>query len=170
MSSVFAAATTNSGSSSLLIFALPVLLIGWMFITQRRRQKAAQSLQSSLAVGDEITTTSGLFGTITALEDKVATVEVSPGVNLRFDRRAIAGPAAASTISHVSIEHLGHRHLVGPDQPHRLGHPRGTQSAQSWAQAHAGCAHRDHFRLLRSLGRRQHMGRRTAHPEARTRP
>ncbi|HEY8620252.1 MAG TPA: preprotein translocase subunit YajC [Dermatophilaceae bacterium] len=97
MSSVFAAATTNSGSSSLLIFALPVLLIGWMFITQRRRQKAAQSLQSSLAVGDEITTTSGLFGTITALEDKVATVEVSPGVNLRFDRRAIAGPAAAST-------------------------------------------------------------------------
>jgi preprotein translocase subunit YajC len=94
MSSFVAAGTTNSGTSSLLIFALPVLLIGWMFLTQRRRQKAAQSLQSSLGVGDEITTTSGLFGTITALDDKVATVEVSPGVSLRFDRRAIAGPAA----------------------------------------------------------------------------
>jgi preprotein translocase subunit YajC len=102
MSSFVAAGTTNSGTSSLLIFALPVLLIGWMFLTQRRRQKAAQSLQSSLGVGDEITTTSGLFGTIKALDDKIATVEVSPGVSLRFDRRAIAGPALTASASRAS--------------------------------------------------------------------
>ncbi len=102
MSSFVAAATTNSGTSSLLIFALPVLLIGFMFITQRRRQKATQSLQSSLGVGDEITTTSGLLGRITALDDKVATVEVSPGVNVRFDRRAIAGPAPIPSTSSTS--------------------------------------------------------------------
>jgi preprotein translocase subunit YajC len=102
MSSFVAAGTTSSGTSNLLIFALPVLLIGWMFYTQRRRAKAAQSLQSSLDIGDEITTTSGLFGTITALDDLVATVEVSPGVSLRFDRRAIAGPAAVATTSQAS--------------------------------------------------------------------
>jgi preprotein translocase subunit YajC len=90
MSSLVAAGTTG-GSSNLLIFALPVLLIGFMFITQRRRQKASQALQSTLGVGHEVTTTSGMLGRITALDDKIATLEVSPGVSVRFDRRAIAG-------------------------------------------------------------------------------
>ena len=97
MSSLVAAGSTSSGSSSLLIFALPVLLIGFMFITQRRRQKAMQSLQSGLGVGDEVTTSSGLLGRIIALDDEIATLEVSPGVSIRFNRRAIAGPAPTSS-------------------------------------------------------------------------
>jgi preprotein translocase subunit YajC len=106
MSSFVAAASSSSGTSSLLIFALPVLLIGFMFYSQRRRQTAVRTLQSSLGVGDEITTTSGVLGRITALDDTVATVEVSPGVNMRFDRRAIAGPAplgATTSTSPTSI-------------------------------------------------------------------
>jgi preprotein translocase subunit YajC len=99
MSSLVVAASSSSGSGSLLIFALPVLLIGWMFYTQRRRTKAAQQLQSTLGVGDEVTTTSGLLGTITALENNIATLEVSPGVTVRFDRRAIAGPAPIASVS-----------------------------------------------------------------------
>jgi preprotein translocase subunit YajC len=79
----------GSSSASLLIFLLPVLLIGFMVFSQRRRQRAVQTLQSQLAVGDEVCTTSGLFGTITALDDSVVTLEVSPGVTVRFDRRAI---------------------------------------------------------------------------------
>jgi preprotein translocase subunit YajC len=97
MSSFVAATTSGSGTSTLLIFALPVLLIGYMFLTQRRRQKAVQSMQASLAVGDEVTTTSGFLGRITALDDGIATVEISPGVNVRLDRRAIAGPAPAAS-------------------------------------------------------------------------
>jgi preprotein translocase subunit YajC len=99
MSSLVAVDSSSGGSSSLLIFALPVLLIGFMFITQRRRQKAAQALQSTLGVGDEITTTSGLIGRITALDAKIATLEVSPGVSVRFDRRAVAGPAPTASVS-----------------------------------------------------------------------
>jgi len=95
--SSFVAATSSSSGSSLLIFALPVLLIGWLFFTQRRRTKESQRLQSSLGVGDEITTTSGLLGRITALDGKIVTLEVSPGVSIRFDRRAIAGPAPTAT-------------------------------------------------------------------------
>lgn len=97
MSSLVAAGSSSSGSANLLIFALPVLLIGFMFITQRRRQKDTERLQSSLGVGDQVTTTSGLLGRITALDDQVATLEVSPGVSIRFIRRAIAGPQPISS-------------------------------------------------------------------------
>jgi preprotein translocase subunit YajC len=97
MSSLVAAGSSGSGSANLLIFALPVLLIGFMFITQRRRQKDTERLQSSLGVGDQVTTTSGLLGRITALDDQVATLEVSPGVSIRFNRRAIAGPQTFSS-------------------------------------------------------------------------
>jgi preprotein translocase subunit YajC len=96
---------SNGGSpiASLLIFALPVLLIVFMVFSQRRRQRDVQSLQAALAVGDEVTTTSGLYGTIKSLDDRTATLEISPGVTVRFDRRAIGtktvptGPAAPST-------------------------------------------------------------------------
>jgi preprotein translocase subunit YajC len=85
--------TQGAGLGNLLIFALPVLLIIFMFVTQRRRQREAQAVQSSLGIGDEVTTTSGLLGRIVALDDRIATLEVSPGVQVRFDRRALAGPA-----------------------------------------------------------------------------
>ncbi len=79
---------------NVLILALPLLLIAWMIFAQRKRQRAVQDLQGSLAVGDEVCTTSGLFGTITAMDDATATLEVSPGVEIRFDRRAIGLKAA----------------------------------------------------------------------------
>jgi preprotein translocase subunit YajC len=83
----------GAGLGNLLIFALPVLLIIFMFMTQRRRQREAKAVQGSLTIGDEVTTTSGLLGRIVALDERIATLEVSPGVRVRFDRRALAGPA-----------------------------------------------------------------------------
>jgi len=102
MSSLVAAGSSSSGSGNWLIFALPLLLIGWMFYTQRRRTKESQRLQSSLGVGDEVTTTSGLLGRITSLDDQIATLEVSPGVSVRFNRRAIAGPAPTASGSPIT--------------------------------------------------------------------
>ena len=83
----------GAGLGNLLIFALPVLLIIFMFMTQRRRQREVKAVQGSLNVGDEVTTTSGMLGRIVALDERIATLEVSPGVRVRFDRRALAGPA-----------------------------------------------------------------------------
>lgn len=89
---------SNGGSAaSLLIFLLPVLLIVFMVFSQRRRQRDVQTLQAGLAVGDEVCTTSGLFGTITSLDDSVVTLEVSPGVTIRFDRRAIGTKTTPSS-------------------------------------------------------------------------
>ena len=102
MSSLVAADSPSSGSSSLLFFAMLALMFGFLFLTHRRRVKATQALQSTLGVGDEVTTTSGLLGRITALDEKIAILEVSPGVSIRFDRRAIAGPAPTSATSNGS--------------------------------------------------------------------
>ncbi len=77
------------GLSYLLILGLPFLLLVWMFFTQRQRAKQVQTLQASLAVGDEVVTTSGLYATITALDEKVATLDAGNGVTLRYDRRAV---------------------------------------------------------------------------------
>lgn len=79
----------GSSATSLLIFLLPLALIAWMIFTQRRRHREVAALQDSLAVGDEVCTTSGLFGRVTALDESSATLQVAPGVNVRYDRRAI---------------------------------------------------------------------------------
>ncbi|HET7477722.1 MAG TPA: preprotein translocase subunit YajC [Dermatophilaceae bacterium] len=84
----------GSGLGSLLILLLPVLLLVFLFVSQRRRQREQQAVQRALAVGEEVSTTSGLLGRIAALDERVATLDVGSGVLLRFDRRAVAGPVA----------------------------------------------------------------------------
>ena len=74
------------------IFILFLLVIMWFLLIrpQRRRQVEAQRLLNSLDVGKEIVTAGGLYGTITALEDDEARVEIADGVEVRIAKRAIA--------------------------------------------------------------------------------
>lgn len=89
MNALVTAEQTSSGGS-LLIFLLPLALLGWLMWTQRKRAKQAASLQSSIVVGDEICTTAGLYAHVVDLEGQVVTLDVGDGVTMRFDRRAIA--------------------------------------------------------------------------------
>ena len=80
---------TGSGLGYLLVLLLPFLLLIFIMFSQRRRAQQVQALQASLAVGDEVVTTSGLYGTIVALDDTVVTLDTGAGSTLRYDRRAI---------------------------------------------------------------------------------
>jgi len=80
---------TGSGLGYLLVLLLPFLLLIFIVFSQRRRAQQVQALQASLSVGDEVVTTSGLYGTIVALDDTVATLDAGGGSRLRYDRRAI---------------------------------------------------------------------------------
>jgi preprotein translocase subunit YajC len=80
---------TGSGLGYLLVLLLPFLLLIFIVFSQRRRAQQVQALQASLAVGDEVVTTSGLYGTIVALDDTVVTLDAGSGSTLRYDRRAI---------------------------------------------------------------------------------
>ena len=74
----------------LLIFALPVILLLFLFSSQRRRQRTFTDLQSKLQPGQEVLTTAGLYGRIVSLDDRVVVLETGPGQTVRWDRRAIA--------------------------------------------------------------------------------
>ena len=80
------------GSGSLVFLVLMVAVFYFLLIRpQQRRLKALQSLQSSLQLGDEIITTAGFFGTIRRFDGEVVTIELSPGLEARVNRRAISG-------------------------------------------------------------------------------
>ena len=84
-----------------IVSFLPLLLIGVVFYfllirPQNQRRRAQMEMQSSVEVGDEIVTTAGIYGTITEIDDDygIVTVEVAPGVEMRFARAAVASRLA----------------------------------------------------------------------------
>lgn len=70
-----------------LLFLLPLLYI---FSRTRKQQKAFAALQSRLAAGQEVMTTSGLYARIIEIDEGVAVLEASPGQRMRWARQAIA--------------------------------------------------------------------------------
>jgi preprotein translocase subunit YajC len=87
-------AAQGGGGGSFTPLLLIVLLFGVMYFMmirpQQKRRKEAQAMQSALGPGDEIVTIGGLHATVVAVADDVVTVEISPGVDVRFARPAIA--------------------------------------------------------------------------------
>ncbi|MBI2709972.1 MAG: preprotein translocase subunit YajC [Actinobacteria bacterium] len=72
---------------------LPVLLVLMYLLVirpQQQRVRAHQSFLTTLAVGDDVISNSGIYGRVTALDEEVATIEVAPGVQVRVARVAIA--------------------------------------------------------------------------------
>jgi preprotein translocase subunit YajC len=76
---------------NLLLFLLPLAVLALLMRQQQRRLRQHQTLIAGLVVGDEVVTTSGIFGIVTDLDDDIAMLEVAPGVTLKVAKRAIGG-------------------------------------------------------------------------------
>jgi preprotein translocase subunit YajC len=74
-----------------LIFIPAIFLIMYFLLIrpQRKRQMEATQLRSRTAVGDEILTTSGIYGIVTAMDDEDIWLEVSENNEIRMARGAI---------------------------------------------------------------------------------
>lgn len=73
------------------MFALLFGLMYLMFIRPNsKRRREADQMQKALGPGDKIVTIGGMFGTVTQMDDEGVTLEVSPGVNVKYARQAIA--------------------------------------------------------------------------------
>jgi preprotein translocase subunit YajC len=82
----------NTGTAQIFFLLLLVAFFYFMIVRpQRNRMRQQQQLQSSLQLGDEIITFAGFIGTIRRFDGDVVTIELSPGVEARLNRRAISG-------------------------------------------------------------------------------
>lgn len=88
--SFLAAESKSNPLPSLIIFMLiPVAMYFLLIRPQRRRQREAVSLQSSIEIGDEVMTTSGLYGFVTGFEGDLAWLEIDDNVQIRIAKQAI---------------------------------------------------------------------------------
>jgi preprotein translocase subunit YajC len=80
-------------SGGIFILVLIGLLFVWLLLIrpQRRRQNDQLAMQDHLAVGDEIVTAGGMYGTVEAIDEDEVAVEIADGVVVRVARRAVAG-------------------------------------------------------------------------------
>ena len=67
-----------------------ILFVGFTTRSGRRQRENIAQMQDSLQVGDEVVTTSGIYGSIGQLADTRLGLEIAPGIVIEIARQAIA--------------------------------------------------------------------------------
>ena len=93
-----------------LLFAFGLMWLV-MIRPQQRRMRQHQALVSSLELGDEVITGSGLYGTVTSVDDDMIGLEVAPGVSVRVLRSSIGQRLVPAS------EDEGDEPATGADRP-----------------------------------------------------
>jgi len=76
---------------TLIMIALMVVAFYFLIMRpQRKRQQAIQRTMNELTPGTRVLLNSGIFGTVVAISDRQAKVELAPGVELTVLKQAIA--------------------------------------------------------------------------------
>jgi preprotein translocase subunit YajC len=86
------AATKSSGSALTFPIIIVLVFVGFYFLMirpQRRRQQAVQQQQKTVNPGARVRTTAGMYATVTAVDGDDVVLEVAPGVEVRYLKRAI---------------------------------------------------------------------------------
>ena len=73
-----------------------------MIRPQRRRLRQTSDLQRSITEGDEILTTSGMYGFVTALDGDTVWLSIADDVEIRISRAAVARKIAGDEIAAAS--------------------------------------------------------------------
>lgn len=71
---------------------IAIMLIMWalLIVPQQRRAKAHRLMLSELGVGDEILTSSGLYGAVAEFDGQTVFIEIADGVEVKVTRDSIA--------------------------------------------------------------------------------
>src|SRR3954470_1284283 len=89
---------------------------------QQRRVAYSRALQGALELGDQVVTTGGVYGTITALRDDHVELEIAPNIVIKVARGAISGRLTPDA---GQADEPGHDH----GQDHGHDHDEGTEGA-----------------------------------------
>ncbi len=93
MGNTLLAASSSKGGSPFTLIIILVLIFGVFYFLmirpQRNRQRQVMQAQGAVTPGQRVRTTAGMYGTVTAVEDGDVVIEVAPGVEIRYLKRAI---------------------------------------------------------------------------------
>lgn len=73
------------------IAAMAAIFYFIILLPARRRQKKVQSFLQGLKVGDRVVTASGIYGTITKLNDQTVQLQVADKVRIDVSRASVGG-------------------------------------------------------------------------------
>lgn len=97
-----AAGQTPNMLSALLPFIILFAVFYFLLIRpQSRRTKEHKKLVEAVSKGDEIATSGGLMGKITAVNDQYVTMELAEGVQVKLQKQAIGTVLPKGTIKSI---------------------------------------------------------------------
>ena len=122
---------------TLIMFALIAVLIIFMIRNGRKRQQAAQAMQSNLRPGAEVMLQSGIYGTIEEVDEEANRVTVRSGSSTLVVHRNAVGQIVAPVEPTEADEHT-----VAPDDDPEFGErvSEGEQKAAAGADEAASDA------------------------------
>ena len=86
------AAAKSSGSALTFPILIVLVFVGFYFLMirpQRRRQQQVQQQQRTVSPGARVRTTAGMYATVLEVDGDDVVLEVAPGVEVRYLKRAI---------------------------------------------------------------------------------
>lgn len=87
-------AQPNGANPNPMMTFLPLLVIMLIFYffmirPQVKKQKELRTFRESLAKGDKVVTTGGIYGKIVEIKDNTVIMQIDDNVNIRVDKAAI---------------------------------------------------------------------------------
>ena len=88
--------------SSPLIMLVLMFVIMWFFMIrpQRKQQKAIEAFRNSLSVGQQVVTSSGVYGTVKDIINEngrsIVVLEIAPNVKIKIDKSSIFADMSAN--------------------------------------------------------------------------
>jgi preprotein translocase subunit YajC len=86
------AAASKSNSSSYFLLLIVLVFVGFYFLVirpQRRRQQSVVQQQRTVSPGARVRTTAGMYADVVAVDGDDVVLEIAPGVQVRYMKRAI---------------------------------------------------------------------------------
>ena len=86
------AAAKSSGSALTFPILIVLVFVGFYFLMirpQRRRQQQVAQQQKTVSPGARVRTTAGMYATVIEVDGDDVVLEVAPGVEVRYLKRAI---------------------------------------------------------------------------------
>ncbi len=73
----------------LMMILIIVVFYFFMIRPQMKRQKELKKFRESLAKGDKVVTTGGIYGTVVGIKDNIVVMSIANGVEVKVDKNAV---------------------------------------------------------------------------------